>query len=400
VGVAILPTGARAAPPRAVDPFFIQREATAPPTIRAKLAQDRQKIQTNHLGYAVAYTTAMDRAPSALRGSVERPDLAQQMAAQAPKAAAWLQATDAKRGQAHKALPQWPTPTATRADLRPFLKGNYTYYPSLSQHMPVPAGTSPVPPIKDQNNCGGCFSFAPTTALEWSLLVWQDAFGQTGSQSEVVSPQSVLSCAGAGVPVGDKMDECTNGGYADGVLRWMNDVGAQKESEYAFEEADVCCGPPNNGFSNPSWCSPAQTSSAYCRDVSACKQHYAPNEKASGWGYLSAPGAIPTTAQMKEWISKYGALVVTVNAGAWSDYGGGVFSDSLPYSAGTDHVVVVIGWDDAAPTANGSTAGAWIVQNSWGTGWGDTCGFGTTKGYIYVQYGSSNIGRLTLWVST
>ena len=54
LGVAILPSGARAAPPRQVDPFFTQREASAPPAVKAKLAQHRQQIQASHFGYAVA----------------------------------------------------------------------------------------------------------------------------------------------------------------------------------------------------------------------------------------------------------------------------------------------------------------------------------------------------------
>jgi C1A family cysteine protease len=48
-----------------------------------------------------------------------------------------------------------------------------------------------------------------------------------------------------------------------------------------------------------------------------------------------------------------------------------------------NHAVLIVGWNDAYPAANFATQpagpGAWIVKNSWGTGWGDA-------GYFYVSY--------------
>jgi len=58
-------------------------------------------------------------------------------------------------------------------------------------------------------------------------------------------------------------------------------------------------------------------------------------------------------------------------------------------SNGANHAVAIVGWDDnydknkfsSTPPGNG----AFIVKNSWGTGWGDS-------GYFYVSYYDSNIG--------
>jgi C1A family cysteine protease len=265
-----------------------------------------------------------------------------------------------------------------------------------------------VPPIKDQNACAACFAFAPSTALEWSLLARQDASGFVRDHSPVVSPQSILSCAGAGAGA-DPMDECLDGGFADVAVSWLASVGAQTEPEYPFADANICCsngpGPATpqaggqTGVVSQSGCIAPQNGSSACQDVAACKANYAADQKATGWGYLGTAGALPTVVQMKTWISNFGALVVAVKDDGWGAYGGGVFSNNVPYSAGMDHIVVVIGWDDAAPTTSGGTAGAWIIQNSWGTGWGDPCGFGSTKGYMYLQYGSSNVGFYALWVS-
>lgn len=58
-----------------------------------------------------------------------------------------------------------------------------------------------------------------------------------------------------------------------------------------------------------------------------------------------------------------------------------------------NHVVTVVGWDDKYSAKNFrssskvSTNGAWIVKNSWGTGWGKS-------GYFYISYKDGSICEL------
>lgn len=49
---------------------------------------------------------------------------------------------------------------------------------------------------------------------------------------------------------------------------------------------------------------------------------------------------------------------------------------------GINHLVLIVGWNDDKVTAGGT--GAWIVKNSWGTGWG-------AKGYYFVSYNDKSI---------
>jgi hypothetical protein len=82
-------------------------------------------------------------------------------------------------------------------------------------------------------------------------------------------------------------------------------------------------------------------------------------------------------------MKAYGPIGCAVDAG-FDDPGTGVISGG---GNNIDHDVMLVGWDDSK-----GRNGAWIMRNSWGTGWGD-------RGYAWIEYGSFSIGTEAVWAS-
>ncbi len=100
---------------------------------------------------------------------------------------------------------------------------------------------------------------------------------------------------------------------------------------------------------------------------------------------------------IKRGVYRYGgvstsiyASVSTANLNGSSSYNRATNSYCYRGNAKPNHDVVIIGWNDSYPAANFSTDvpgnGAFICQNSWGSGFGD-------DGVFYISYYDSNIGN-------
>lgn len=81
-----------------------------------------------------------------------------------------------------------------------------------------------------------------------------------------------------------------------------------------------------------------------------------------------------------------GALGTSIHADAinYSTYYNETNSALYYYGSGkVDHDVAIVGWDDNYSRNNFNTVppnnGAWIIRNSWGSGWGD-------NDYFYLSY--------------
>ncbi len=89
------------------------------------------------------------------------------------------------------------------------------------------------------------------------------------------------------------------------------------------------------------------------------------------------------TAKLKEWIAEYGAVSCDAFIGDYNNVTHVArtlsFDNSKP-----SHQLLLVGWDDTKYTDTGT--GAFIMKNSWGTGWGD-------GGYAYISY-NTEFGRV------
>ncbi|MGA2223358.1 MAG: C1 family peptidase [Syntrophobacteraceae bacterium] len=199
-----------------------------------------------------------------------------------------------------------------------------------------------VTPIKDQGGCGSCWAFSTVGALESQILI-------QGGGAVDLSEQYLVSCNLSGW-------SCGGGWFAhDYHMDWS--------------------GQDNNG--------PGAVLAAedpYTGTDAACKVTYNHPYSLTGWNYIDSVTPVPSTEAIKQAIYTYGPVSIAVCVGPYFEgYSGGIFNTDES-SAGINHAVVLVGWND-----NGGTDGYWILRNSWGTSWGES-------GYMRIGYGVSQVG--------
>lgn len=113
------------------------------------------------------------------------------------------------------------------------------------------------------------------------------------------------------------------------------------------------------------------------------------------YGYNEPETPIAGANIIKQVLMDYGAVSVSytgsdAQAAAQGYYNPDTFAvyhDEFQYA---DHAVLIVGWDDDFSRENfkegcrPETDGAWLIRNSWGTGWGD-------DGYFWLSYADATI---------
>ncbi|MGB5932505.1 MAG: C1 family peptidase, partial [Anaerolineae bacterium] len=196
-------------------------------------------------------------------------------------------------------------------------------------------------PVQNQGNCGSCWAFGTVGPFESKILI-HDAL------TKDLSEQYLLSCNTDGWT-------CDGGWWAhdyhlDKIPPGQSDAGAVYEADFPYVASQVAC-------------------------IPSLDHH----EKIDSWAFVGPEYGTPSAADIRQAIYDHGPVSVAVCAGsAFQSYTTSVFETNescFPYDV--NHAVVLVGWDDAD--------GAWILRNSWGSGWGES-------GYMRIQYGISNVG--------
>ena len=195
-----------------------------------------------------------------------------------------------------------------------------------------------VTPVKNQGQCGSCWSFSTTGALEGAYYI---KYGKLPSFSE----QQLVDCDN--FKNGGKDHGC-NGGLMDNAFNWIGKNGGLcTEEEYPYVSGTT---------------QTAGTCQTSCElvDNSIIKSH------------IDVPKSSDNS--MMEAISKQPVSVaIEADQKEFQLYKSGVFSGSC--GTNLDHGVLVVGYGS---NTNGDF---YLIKNSWGTTWGD-------NGYIYIGRGS------------
>jgi len=199
-----------------------------------------------------------------------------------------------------------------------------------------------VTPTKDQGQCGSCWAFSATEAIE-------SAWFLAGHPLTSLSPQQIVDC-----DQGNGDEGCNGGDTTTAYAYVIKAKGQEPESDYPYTGEDGTC-----AFNS--------------KDILA---------KIRSWKYIT------TTMNETEMLEKLyitGPLSICVDATTWQFYFGGII-EHLCSSApdDLDHCVMITGYGQRLDWLDRNTP-VWNIRNSWGSDWG-------YDGYLYVERGYNLCG--------
>eukprot|EP01102_Stenamoeba_stenopodia_P009791 TRINITY_DN28_c0_g1_i3.p1 TRINITY_DN28_c0_g1~~TRINITY_DN28_c0_g1_i3.p1 ORF type:complete len:427 (-),score=88.07 TRINITY_DN28_c0_g1_i3:105-1385(-) len=196
-----------------------------------------------------------------------------------------------------------------------------------------------VTPVKNQEQCGSCWAFSTTEAIESANILT----GKFTADDIDLAPQQIVDC--------DTTDDGCGGGNPPTAYAYVIGAGGLE--------------------SNSSY--------PYTAENGPCK--FRKSEvvaSISNWAYATTEFKGESLLQQN--LVSWGPLSVCVDAARWQDYASGVMSriqcDIIPI---LDHCVQLVGFNMTAPVPY------YRVRNSWGVDWG-------LAGYILLEVGNDPCG--------
>ncbi|KAL5279089.1 hypothetical protein ACFFRR_003609 [Megaselia abdita] len=193
-----------------------------------------------------------------------------------------------------------------------------------------------VTPVKNQGQCGSCWSFAATGALE----------GQNYKKTKKLvnlSEQNLVDCARSSYG----SNGC-NGGQMEGAFRYIKDnKGINSQSSYPYKARQDNC-----HFD---------------------RSHVAATD--SGSVVLSSG----SEEKLRAAVATVGPVAVAISVcKTFYQYRGGVYFDNNCYNKELGHAVLVVGYGTDPKGGD-----YWLIKNSWSTTWGE-------KGYLKLARNKKN----------
>jgi len=187
-----------------------------------------------------------------------------------------------------------------------------------------------VTPVKNQGQCGSCWAFSTTGAIEGRCQI-------AGKGLTSLSEQDLVDCS--------KQNDGCSGGLMDLAFEYVESKGGLcTEEEYAYKAKD-------QAFCKERFCSSKAGKITGHKDVT-------PNSEEA---LLAAASEGPVS------------VAIEADQSAFQLYGGGVFTGTC--GDNLDHGVLVVGYGEDGGDKY------WKVKNSWGASWGE-------EGYIRLVRGT------------